>query len=198
VRRARDVKIGSDLGLEQFQAQPIWEMSVETDLLRAMEEYESYIEEWRDSPGMVAEYRGMRNGVVWLTSNREMISSLVDEWRLLFRLDSNCEMDLSINDSDPLYVFIRHEDLANRNYPTLRVKLRKAEQQLTQNLRNVLSLLSNVLRFHRSRAFTTQRYSTHDTSFAPSQAWEGRIRCKEANMKPFNGILRVGSPSGRA
>ena len=65
------------------------------------------------------DYVNMRDGVIWLTSNRELIQSLVDEWRLLFRLDSNFEMDLNINDADPMYVFIRNEDLANRDFSNL-------------------------------------------------------------------------------
>ena len=32
----------------------------------------------------------------------------------------------------------------------------------------------------------------------PSKAWEGRMRCKEANLKPFVGTLWVESPSGSA
>ena len=32
----------------------------------------------------------------------------------------------------------------------------------------------------------------------PSKAWERGMKCKEANLKPFIGILRVESPSGSA
>jgi uncharacterized protein YwqG len=92
---------------------------VYNDYWDSMAEYEAYIEEWKDDERLVKMYRGMRDGVEWLTSNRGMISSLVDEWRLLFRLNSNSAMDLNINDGDPLYVFIRHEDLANRNFSNL-------------------------------------------------------------------------------
>lgn len=92
---------------------------VYNDYWDSMDEYEAYIEEWRSDEQMVKRYRDMREGVVWLTSNRDTISSLVHEWRLLFRLDSNSEMNLNINDADPLYVFIRHEDLANRDFSNL-------------------------------------------------------------------------------
>jgi hypothetical protein len=92
---------------------------VYNDYWDSMAEYEAYIEKWKDNEQLVRMYRGMRDGVEWLTSNREMISRLVDEWRLLFRLNSNSRMDLNINDADPLYVFIRHEDLANRNFSNL-------------------------------------------------------------------------------
>ncbi|TWT67588.1 DUF1963 domain-containing protein [Allorhodopirellula solitaria] len=92
---------------------------VYNDYWDSMEEYEAYIEEWRDDKSLVAMYRDMHDGVVWLTSNREMIQSHVDEWRLLLRVDSNFEMNLSINDADPMYVFIRNEDLANRDFSNL-------------------------------------------------------------------------------
>ena len=32
----------------------------------------------------------------------------------------------------------------------------------------------------------------------PSEAWEGRMRCRDAALKPFVGTLRVESPSGSA
>ena len=92
---------------------------VYNDYWDSMEEYEAYIEKWRDDKNLVKMYRDMRDGVIWLTSNREMIQSHVDEWRLLLRLDSNFEMDLNINDADPMYVFIRNEDLANRDFSNL-------------------------------------------------------------------------------
>ncbi len=92
---------------------------VYSDYWGSMAEYEAYIEQWRDHKQLVEMYQGMRDDVVWLTSNRDMISGFVDEWRLLLRLDSNSSMDLNINDADPLYVFIRHEDLANRNFANL-------------------------------------------------------------------------------
>ncbi len=38
----------------------------------------------------------------------------------------------------------------------------------------------------------------NDDNFVPSKAWEGRMRCKDTNLKPFVGTLRVESPSGSA
>ena len=35
-------------------------------------------------------------------------------------------------------------------------------------------------------------------AIVPSKAWEGRMRCKDAALKPFVGTLRVESPSGSA
>lgn len=68
---------------------------------------------------MVKMYQQMREGVEWLTSNREMISESVNQWRLLFQLNSNRQMNLNINDSDPVYVFVRENDLARRNFSDL-------------------------------------------------------------------------------
>lgn len=100
----------AQLGRRQLTYNDYWD---------SMEKYEAYIDEWRDDPRMVEMYQKMRPGVEWLTSNREMIADLVDQWRLLFRLESNFEMNLNINDSDPLYVFIRNEDLKNREFSNL-------------------------------------------------------------------------------
>jgi uncharacterized protein YwqG len=89
------------------------------DYWDSMEEYEAYILQWSNNSQLVSTYEKMRSGVMWLTSNRDLIAKSVDEWRLLFRIDSNRQMNLNINDADPLYVFIRHEDLANRNFSNL-------------------------------------------------------------------------------
>ena len=92
---------------------------VYNDYWDTMQEYEAYIEKWRSNEQLVKMYQGMREGVEWLTSNREMISDLVNQWRLLFQLDSNSEMNLNINDADPLYVFVRDDDLARRDFSDL-------------------------------------------------------------------------------
>jgi hypothetical protein len=89
------------------------------DYWDSMIEYEAYVESWKDDEEMVEFYRRMRDGVIWLTSNRDAIATAVDEWRLLLRIDSNHQMRLNINDADPLYVFIRHDDLANRVFTNL-------------------------------------------------------------------------------
>jgi uncharacterized protein YwqG len=92
---------------------------VYNDYWDSMEEYEAYIQQFNYDAKMVQFYERMREGVVWLTANSAAIQQAVDEWRLLLRIDSNFAMDLNINDADPLYVFIRHEDLANRNFSNL-------------------------------------------------------------------------------
>ena len=48
-----------------------------------------------------------------------MISESVKQWQLLFQLNSNQQMDLNINDGDPLYVFVKENDLARLNFSDL-------------------------------------------------------------------------------
>jgi uncharacterized protein YwqG len=92
---------------------------VYNDYWDSMQEYEAYIETWRTNKQLVNMYQGMREGVEWLTSNRDMISDSVNQLRLLFQLDSNSQMNLNINDADPLYVFIKDGDLARRDFSNL-------------------------------------------------------------------------------
>ena len=84
------------------------------DYWNTMQEYEAYIERWRSNRSLVKMYQGMREGVQWLTSSREVICNEVNQWRLLFRLESNAQMSLNINDADLLYVLIRERELACR------------------------------------------------------------------------------------
>jgi hypothetical protein len=49
--------------------------------------------------------------VRWLQAHRREISAELREWQLLFRLDSNREMNFWINDADSLYLFIRKDAL---------------------------------------------------------------------------------------
>jgi uncharacterized protein YwqG len=92
---------------------------VYNDYWDSMQEYEAYIEKWRSDEQLVKWYQGMREGVEWLTTNREMISDSVNQLRLLFQLNSNSQMNLNINSADPLYVFIREGDLARRDFSDL-------------------------------------------------------------------------------
>jgi uncharacterized protein YwqG len=92
---------------------------VYNDYWDTMEEYEAYIKEWRTNADLVQMYQGMRDGVIWLTSNRDRIAHEVSQWRLLLRLDSNTEMNLNINDFDPLYVFVRQEALLRKDFSDL-------------------------------------------------------------------------------
>lgn len=86
---------------------------VYNDYWETMQEYEAYIEQWRHDERLVKTYQEMREGVEWLTSNHELLSNAVDQWRLLLQIDSNSQMNLDINDADPLYVFIQEHDLAH-------------------------------------------------------------------------------------
>jgi uncharacterized protein YwqG len=94
---------------------------VYNDYWETMQEYNAYIEYWRErgNEQLVKTYNEMKEGVEWLTSNRTVISNEVDQWKLLFQLDSNSEMNLNINDADPLYVFVRDDDLASRAFADL-------------------------------------------------------------------------------
>lgn len=60
-----------------------------------------------------------RIGVEWLTSNAEMLATAADQWRLLLQIESGPELNLWINDADPLYVFIHEADLARRCFSNL-------------------------------------------------------------------------------
>lgn len=86
------------------------------DYWETMEAYEAALAAYAPTDQRGDYYRQMRPGVEWLTSNRELIAKSVEEWRLLLQLESNQPMNLWIADADPLYVFIRHEDLLRRNF----------------------------------------------------------------------------------
>lgn len=84
------------------------------DYWDSMEEYEADV---RDMPD--CDYEQMRPGVVWLMQHREEVAAEAADWQLLLRLNSNDGMNLLINDSDPLYVFIRRGDLARAKFDDL-------------------------------------------------------------------------------
>lgn len=114
---------------------------VDNDYWDSLADYEADIEDWRArghaGRGFLGSLRrmlsrrarfcahiadsheAMRPGVLWLTENSHAIAQGAAAWRLLLRLDSNLAMNLLINDADPLYVFIRHEDLARRDFSDL-------------------------------------------------------------------------------
>jgi len=89
------------------------------DYWDSIAEYEAYIEQYKKNRTMYRDYQQMRPGVTWLDANRQKITQLVDEWQLLLRLKSNSALNLCINDSDPLYVFIRAEDLQAKQFGDL-------------------------------------------------------------------------------
>lgn len=91
---------------------------INDDWWDSIEQYESFLEPYRNTQ-MWEYHSASREGVVWLVNNKETMAQGVSEWRLLFRLDSNQAMDLNMMDADPLYVFIRDEDLAARRFSNL-------------------------------------------------------------------------------
>lgn len=64
-------------------------------------------------------HAGKADEVRWLLDHAQEIARGTTEWRLLLRLDSNGAMNLNINDSDPLFVFIHEADLAARRFDRL-------------------------------------------------------------------------------
>lgn len=89
------------------------------DYWPTMQAYDAYIEKYRHDERSMKYHEAMRDGVQWLISNREMIANVVDQWCLLFRIDSNLPMELNMNDADPLYVFIQQADLARADFSDL-------------------------------------------------------------------------------
>ena len=51
---------------------------------------------------------------------------------------------------------------------------------------------------HDRRVKPSSRFLAEVDFIVPSKAWERGMRCKEADLKPFVGTLRVESPSGSA
>ena len=67
--------------------------------------------EWR-----VVDLKRNKSCVRWLIENHDAIASEASRWQCLLRIDSNEEMNLWINDADPLFCFIRKQDLASRDF----------------------------------------------------------------------------------
>jgi hypothetical protein len=59
--------------------------------------------------------------VRWMLDNREAIARETERWQVLLMVQSNKPMNFWINDADPIFVFIRTDDLAARNFSRLRV-----------------------------------------------------------------------------
>ena len=81
---------------------------VYSDYWDSLEDYEASI---REHPGAAGMYRRKRPDVLWLLEHAKEIAAEAARWSLLFRLDSNREMNLQINDADPLFVFAPTDDL---------------------------------------------------------------------------------------
>lgn len=59
--------------------------------------------------------------VRWMLDNQEAIARETERWQVLLMVESNKPMNLWTNDADPIFVFIRTDDLAARNFSRLRV-----------------------------------------------------------------------------
>jgi len=92
----------SQLGLRQHQFSDYWE---------SMEDYEATIERYRDNESMLKMYQGMRVGVEELLEKATDIESMTSRWRHFLTITSNREMQLNINDADPMYVFVEKQRL---------------------------------------------------------------------------------------
>jgi hypothetical protein len=58
--------------------------------------------------------------VRWILANRERIAAEAARWQLLLKVESNHPMNLWVNDADPIFVFIRSDDLEVRDFSRLR------------------------------------------------------------------------------
>jgi hypothetical protein len=58
--------------------------------------------------------------VRWILANRERIAAEAARWQVLLKVESNHPMDLWVNDADPVFVFIRTDDLKAGDFSRLR------------------------------------------------------------------------------
>lgn len=92
-------------------------------------QWESW-EAWEDARKMESR---LRNGttyrpwsadkdeaVRWILANRERIAAEAERWQVLLMVNSNHPMNLWVNDADPVYVFIRTDDLKVGDFSRLR------------------------------------------------------------------------------
>ncbi len=97
----------SQLGGRQHQFADYWD---------SYEEYEAAKLRW---PDMAERYERKRPGVEWILNNAAAIQAEHDRWQQLLRINSNKSMDFWILDADPLYVFVRSEDLGAKRFDEL-------------------------------------------------------------------------------
>jgi len=91
---------------------------VYADYWDSMEAYERTLEESEGTP-FLEEQAKMRPHVEWLVAHKDEVASGAAEWRLLLQIESNEDMNLLINDYDPLYVFVRDADLRREDFSDL-------------------------------------------------------------------------------
>lgn len=82
------------------------------------EDFEAHLEGLRQKEDWdgLKDIEKNREEIAWLLNHREEVARSVDEWRLLCKVESNFAMDVNFCDADPLYTFVRDEDLAARNF----------------------------------------------------------------------------------
>lgn len=97
----------SQLGGRQHQFADYWD---------SYEEFEATKARW---PNMAERYERSRPGVDWILQNAAAIRAEHDRWQHLLRINSNKSMDFWINDADPLYVFIRSDDIKAKRFDDL-------------------------------------------------------------------------------
>jgi hypothetical protein len=56
----------------------------------------------------------------WILANRERIAAEAARWQVLLKVESNHPMDLWVNDADPIFIFIRSDDLKAGDFSRLR------------------------------------------------------------------------------
>ena len=91
---------------------------VYADYWDSMEAYEKTLQESAGTPFLESQEK-MRPRVEWLMAHQAEITAGAAEWRLLLQVESNREMSLLINDADPIYVFVRHDDLSRGDFSDL-------------------------------------------------------------------------------
>ena len=97
----------SQLGGRKHQFADYWD---------SYEEFEAAKVRW---PFMADTYEQNRPSLEWLLKNAARIQAEHDRWQHLLRINSNSAMGFFINDADPLYVFIRSEDLRAKSFADL-------------------------------------------------------------------------------
>lgn len=58
--------------------------------------------------------------VRWILANRDRIAAEAERWQVLLKVESNHPMNLWVNDADPVFVFIRTDDLKAGDFSRLR------------------------------------------------------------------------------
>lgn len=90
-----------------------------SDYWDSMEEYEATVENWKTNEQLSKMYQQMRPGVEWLLKNKDEVANAANSLQHLIQIHSNRDMDMWINDADPMYVFIDKDALAAHDFSKL-------------------------------------------------------------------------------